>query len=185
MKELSPEIKAKYGWLNPNDIVFTPEPIAKKVCSLFPISGRVLEPCKGEGAFLKYLPEGTEWCEITEDRDFMSWHEKVDWIVTNPPYSSFDKFLQHAFDVADNVVFLVPLAKVFKSMGTLKRVDEYGGIVSMWIIAAGRCGFPFGFPAAAIYFKRDYKGFTKISYAESREKETVNLDLPQKEYQII
>ena len=58
MKTLSPEIKAKYGWLNPNDVVFTPELIAEKIVSMFPISGRVLEPCKGEGAFLKYLPEG-------------------------------------------------------------------------------------------------------------------------------
>jgi hypothetical protein len=158
-------LKEKYGWLNPNDVVFTPDAIAEQVVSMFPIAGRVLEPCKGEGAFLKYLPKGTEWCEITEDRDFMSYHDKVDWIVTNPPYSSFDNFLKHAFEVADNVVFLVPFAKVFKSMGTLRIIDEYGGMVSIWIIAAGKCGFPFGFPAAAIYFKRGYKGQTKIEMA--------------------
>jgi hypothetical protein len=169
MKTLSPELKEKYGWLNPNDGVFTPEPIAEKIVSMFPISGRVLEPCKGEGAFMKYLPEGTEWCEIAEDKDFftLSRESHYDWIVTNPPYSDFDRFLALSFELADNVVFLVPFAKVFKSMGTLRKVDEYGGMVSIWIIAAGRCGFPFGFPAAAIYFKRDYNGETKITFAES------------------
>ena len=173
MKSLSPELKEKYGWLNPNDVVFTPRDIAEKVVSLFPIRGSVLEPCRGEGVFLEFLPHDTESCEITEGSDFFEYNNPVknplrhyDWIVTNPPYSNFDRFLHRSFDVADNVVFLVPFSKVFKSMGTLRKIDAYGGMVSIWIIAAGRCGFPFGFPAAAIYFKRGYKGETKITLAE-------------------
>jgi hypothetical protein len=70
-------LKEKYGWLNPNDVVFTPDAIAEQVVSMFPIAGRVLEPCKGEGAFLKYLPEGTEWCEIAEGRDFFSLSREI------------------------------------------------------------------------------------------------------------
>ena len=46
----------------------------------------VLEPCKGEGAFLQYLPENSDWCEIAEGRNYYDYNEKVDWIVTNPPY---------------------------------------------------------------------------------------------------
>ena len=34
----------------------------------FKPSGRILEPCKGDGVFLKYLPSA-EWCEIQEGRD--------------------------------------------------------------------------------------------------------------------
>ena len=51
----NPYILGKYAHLNPNDIVFTPEWLTEKICGMFEISGKVLEPCKGEGAFLKLL----------------------------------------------------------------------------------------------------------------------------------
>jgi hypothetical protein len=116
--------------------------------------------------FFDLLPEGSDWCEITKGRDFYDYNEKVDWIVTNPPYSDFDKFLAHSFELADNVVFLVPVAKVFKSWGTMMQLKKYGGIVGVWFVPAGRCGFPFGFPAGAFHFKRGYTGDTKIMWAK-------------------
>ena len=45
--------ESKYSKLNPNDVVFTPDPIAKTIVGMFKPSGIVLEPCKGEGAFLR------------------------------------------------------------------------------------------------------------------------------------
>ena len=119
------EQAGKYFGLNKNDVVFTPNKFAKKICSMFPISGDVLEPCRGEGAFMKYLPKNTEWCEITEGRDFFDYNKKVDWIVTNPPYSVFDHFLDHSFELADNVVLLIPVAKVLKSMGTVRKIFDF------------------------------------------------------------
>jgi hypothetical protein len=110
-------IQGKYAHLNPNDVVFTPEWLTEKICSMFEISGKVLEPCKGEGAFLKFLPKDTDWCEITEGRNFFDYNKKVDWIVTNPPYSDFNRFLTHCFNLSENVVLLVPVAKLFKSLG--------------------------------------------------------------------
>jgi hypothetical protein len=151
---------------NPNDCVFTPDEIAKKIISLFPISGKILEPCKGKGAFLKYLPDNTEWCEIKEGRDFFEYKEKVDWIITNPPYSTFNEFLDHSFELSDNVVFLAPIAKVLKSWGTIMKIKEYGGIKKIWFVPANRCGFPFGFPCGAFHFKRGYKGCVDFEYAE-------------------
>jgi hypothetical protein len=155
-----------YKDLNPNDVVFTPDKIAKQIVDMFDIKGSVLEPCSGEGAFLRYLPKDTEWCEITKGRDFFDYNIKVDWIVTNPPYSNFDRFMQHSFELSDNVVFLVPIAKVLKSWGTIQRIKQYGGIVSIWLVPASRCGFPFGFPAGAFHFKREYKGATQFNYAQ-------------------
>jgi len=158
----NPYIEGKYANLNPNDVVFTPDKIAEQICNLFDIKGRVLEPCKGEGAFLKYLPENTDWCEIAEGRNFYDYDKKVDWIVTNPPYSDFNRFLEHSFKLAENIVLLVPLAKLFKSMGTIKQVIDYGGIVSIDLLPASKAGFSFGFPCGVFYLKRDYKGETKI-----------------------
>lgn len=158
----NPYIEGRYAHSNPNDVVFTPEPLAKLICAMLPIAGKVLEPCKGEGAFLKYLPEGTDWCEIVDGRNFFDYDKQVDWIVTNPPYSDFNRFLDHAFRLADNIVLLVPVAKMFKSMGTLKKVFAYGGFVSIHVLPASRAGFPFGFPCGVYYLKRGYVGDTDI-----------------------
>ena len=159
----NPYIEGKYAFVNKNDVVFTPDWLAEKICSMFPIGGKVLEPCKGEGAFTKYLPENTEWCEITEGRNFYDYNEKVDWIVTNPPYSDFNRFLEHSFELADNIVLLVPIAKMMKSMGTLKQIFAYEGIVSCHFLGGRQAGFPFGFPIGIYYLKRDYKSQTTFS----------------------
>ena len=155
-------IEGKYAHVNKNDIVFTPDHIAEKICLMFKsnIKGKVLEPCKGEGAFLKYLPKGTLWCEITEGRNYYDFNEKVDWIITNPPYSDFNRFLDHSFDLAENIVLLTPVGKLMKSIGTLRKIFEYGGIVECHFIGASKCGFPFGFPCGVYYLKRGYKGRT-------------------------
>jgi hypothetical protein len=156
----NPYIQGRYAHVNKNDIVFTPDWLAEKIVSMFDIGGIVLEPCKGEGAFMKYLPPDTEWCEIADGRNFYDYTKKVDWIVTNPPYSDFNRFLEHSFELADNIVLLVPVAKLMKSMGTLTSIFSYGGIVSCHFLPASKAGFPFGFPCGIYYLKRGYTGST-------------------------
>ena len=167
--------------LKPNDMVMTPRHIAKQMIDFYThdlvrlwgptVSGIsqikhdvVLDPCRGDGAFYDQYPDycTKDWCEITEGRDFFDWPYKVDWIITNPPYSIFPQFLEKCFEVADNVALLIPLAKLVSSLKRINMVMDYGGIVSMRIIGASKCGFPFGFPAAAIHMKRGYDGNTLI-----------------------
>ncbi len=159
-QKCNPYIEGRYAHINKNDVVFTPDWLAEKICTMFPISGKALEPCKGEGAFLKYLPPDTEWCEIVDGRNYYDYHTNVDWIVTNPPYSDFNRFLDHSFELADNIVLLVPVAKMFKSMGTIRKIMDYGGIVSFHFLPASKAGFPFGFPCGVCYLKKGYKGMT-------------------------
>ena len=155
-------IEGKYAHVNPFDVNFTPDWLAKQICEMFPIQGKVLEPCKGEGAFLKYLPTDTDWCEIADGKNYYDYNKKVDWIVTNPPYSDYNRFLEHSFALADNIVLLVPVAKMFKSMGTMNDIFNYGGFVEIHTLPSSKAGFPFGFPSAVYYLKRGYKGETKI-----------------------
>jgi hypothetical protein len=162
----NPYIEGKYAHINKNDVVFTPDWLAKQIVEMFPIKGKILEPCKGEGAFLQYLPENTEWCEIVDGKNYYDYNQKVDWIVTNPPYSDFNRFLEHSFELADNIVLLVPVAKMFKSMGTLKTIMNYGGFVSIHTLPASKAGFPFGFPCGVYYLQRNYNGDTKIKMLE-------------------
>jgi hypothetical protein len=158
----NPYIEGRYAHINPNDVVFTPDWLAKQICQMFQIEGKVLEPCKGEGAFLKSLPPDTDWCEIADGKNFYDYETKVDWLVTNPPYSDYNRFLEHSFKLADNIVLLVPVSKMFKSMGTIKTILNYGGFVSIHVLPASKAGFPFGFPCAVYYLKRGYIGETKI-----------------------
>lgn len=146
------------------DIVMTPDAVARDVVEHFRPSGRVLDPCRGDGAFLKYM-DGAEWCEIREGSDFYNWHSPVDWIVSNPPYSIFSDFLRHSFTVADNIVYLIPANKVFNSADLMREVWAWGGIREIYTIGGGRgIGFPIGFCVAAVHFQRGYKGGIAVTF---------------------
>ena len=152
--------------LDSGDVVYTPDWVARDMVEYFKPTGRILEPSCGDGVFLKYLPTA-EWCEIEKGRDFFSWSEQVDWIVGNPPYSVFSKWLGHSMKVAKDIVYLLPLTRLFNSGFFIKRLLEYGGIVTMRYYAdGGELGFPIGFACGAVHFQRDYKGKTRIEVAE-------------------
>jgi len=163
--------------LKPNDVIMTPRHIAKQMIDFYEIKDceRVLDPCAGDGAFFDQYPkEAIKYrMEISEGLDFFDWDVNrsphIDWIITNPPYSIFPQFLEHCFKVADNVCLLIPLAKLVSSLKRINMVMDYGGIVSMRVIGASRCGFPFGFPAAAIHMKRGYTGETLIEMWEDSQ----------------
>lgn len=156
-------VKGKNGTVD-TDKVYTPENIAKLIINKFNLSGKVLDPFKGQGAFYHNYPETVkkDWCEIDEGKDFFEYKEHVDWIISNPPYSIYDEVMNHSFEIADNIVYLVPLNKIVSSLGRVKKIQEFGGVPYIYIIGASRCGFPFGFPCCAIYVKRGYTGETKI-----------------------
>lgn len=149
--------------VHPADIVYTPDHVSKGIVGFLEPSGLCLDPCKGDGSFLKHLPLGSEFCEINEGKDFFDYYTKVDWIIGNPPYSIFDKFLEHSFELSDNVSFLVPTNKVFQRQIIMNMINKYGGIKSIIIYGSGTLiGFPFGFSVGNFHFQKDYKGDTKI-----------------------
>lgn len=153
----------KTGQATASDDVQTNTDVAKKIIDHYNPNGIILEPCKGDGNIYNLLPGNKEWCEIKDGKDFFDYDKKVDWIITNPPYSIYDKFLEHCFELSDNVVLLVPIAKAFKSMKIERLVDNYGGLKEIWLMGSGtKCGFAFGFPTGCLYYKKDYHdGFIK------------------------
>ena len=54
-----------------NDVYYTPDDLAKLIVEHFKPSGKILEPCAGNGVFLKYLNE-SDWCEIDKGKNFFS-----------------------------------------------------------------------------------------------------------------
>ena len=159
---MKPTKSNKTGKATASDNVMTPQCIAEMIVNHYKPTGIVLEPARGTGNIYRELPNPREWCEITKGKDFFNYNKKVDWIITNPPYSIYDIFLKHCFELADNVVLLVPIAKAFKSMKIEQLVDKYGGLKEIWLIGSGtKCGFAFGFPTGCLYYKKDYKGLIK------------------------
>ena len=149
------------------DVVFTPDWCAQDMVEHFAPSGRILEPCRGAGAFMRYLPPDADWCELTEGRDFFLWWERVDWIITNPPYSKTREFLKHAISVADNVCFLVPARNIFSGYGTVRETKDFGAMRAIrWYGTGGKLGFPMGNAIAAIHWQRGYVGPTEQSFYE-------------------
>lgn len=147
--------------LNLKDVVYAPDDVARDVVEFFKPTGRILEPSKGDGAFLKYLPTA-DWCEITEGRDFFACHEHYDWIIGNPPYSLLEDWLQHTFEIADNAVYVLMFHMTYSTMKRLRMIREYGGIRAMYVLGSGKeIGMAdYGFLCAAFHFQRGYKGGT-------------------------
>lgn len=147
---------------NPNDVIMTPPEIAKKIISWLPIDryDTLYDPFFGKGVFYNNFPKENLrfWSEITEGKDFFDFNERVDWIISNPPYSKYTEVMRHSYEIAENIVYLIPLNKVVSSWGRVKDMQKYGGIRKLWIMPAGKCGFPFGFPACAMWVKRGYTG---------------------------
>lgn len=147
----------------PADVVYTPTEVSRNIVEHLKPTGVCLDPCKGDGAFYNYLPEGKQYCEIAEGKDFFEWKGKVDWVIGNPPYSNFIDFLEYSFEIADNVSFLVPTNKIFQRQIIMEMINKFGGIKSMIVYGSGQLiGFPFGFSVGNFHFERNYKGGTEV-----------------------
>ena len=154
-----PTLANRTGRATASDSVMTPPDLAKRIIQCLQPTGLCLDPCRGQGAFYNAMPSRKYWCEITEGRDFFHWKKQVNWIITNPPYSIYDRFLQKCFDVSNNVALLVPLAKAFKSLQVERMVEQYGGLRLIWLIGSGtKCGFAFGFPTGVLWYQKGWLG---------------------------
>ena len=150
---------------NPRDVVYTPVEWARDIVAFFSPAGICLDPCRGGSAFYDFLPEPRRWCEIAEGVDFFEFNGQVDWIVSNPPYSKFGRWLDHSLGLAENIVYLIPVNKLLSSLPRLGKVYDYGGIRHIRHYGSGRdAGFPFGFPVGAVHLRRGYDGPIDISW---------------------
>ena len=141
-----------------NNEIYTPYWAAEDIVKHYSPTGKILEPCKGGGVFTDLMP-GCDWCEINEGKDFFDYTDKVDWIISNPPYSLIRKFVLHSFKISDNIVYLIPVWKAFNAIGLQHELRSYGGIKEIrWYGGGGKLGFPMGNGIGAVYWKRNYTG---------------------------
>lgn len=140
-----------------DDVVMTPESLAVKLVEHFKPSGKGLEPCRGTGNIWNHL-NNADWCEITEGKDFFEYSEHVDYIFTNPPWSQIRKFLQHSYEIADNIYMLFTINHLW-TKARLNDMKKAGfGIKEICIFDTPK-NFPqSGFQVGMVYLSRGYSG---------------------------
>lgn len=132
----------------------------------FPLEGKILDPCRGSGQFSNKI-KNCEWCEISEGKDFFDYTNKVDYIISNPPYSILNKFTRHALTLSDNVIWLVPVWKIFQAYGLIKTINQYGGIKHIrWYGTGAKLKFPMGNAIGAVHIRKNYKESLVQSFYE-------------------
>lgn len=149
----------------PEDVVYTPAWCAEDMMTHFAPSGVMLDPCRGKGAFHRLMPKWSPWCEVTCGRDFFDFHDHVDWVIGNPPYSLTRIWFRHSYNIADNLLYLVPHRNIFSAYGFLKEIHEYGGFREIRQYGTGsRLGFPMGNAVGAFHIQKGYHGPTQFTF---------------------
>lgn len=152
------------------DMVMTPRPLAKAIIDHFNPTGRLCDPCAGDGAFSEQFPKqkfAPTWFEITEGFDFLSHPgqpKSYNWIITNPPWSKFVDFLVQSMRVSSNVVFLVTLNH-FQTRARMRMIEEAGfRFREILLIETPPKPWPqSGFQVAAVHIKHGWEGDCKFS----------------------
>lgn len=149
-----------------HDIVYTPRPLAKAIIDHFSMSGVVLDPSSGDGAFFDQLPSTVDkkWCEIDRGVDFFEYKEKVDWIITNPPWSKIKEFLKHGVSISDNIVFLVTINHFMTKARMRLLTEAEFGFKEIYGVETPKLPWPqSGFQLAAVHVQRGWKDGTNFT----------------------
>ena len=104
---------------------YTPKKIAKELINdiNFIDNEKVLETCRGGGAFYDILPDNInkDWCEIDMGRDFFKYNESCDISISNMPYRIDGKnivipWMNHQFSLTKKECWFLLNAKMWSSI---------------------------------------------------------------------
>ena len=101
---------------------------------------------------------------MSEGHDFFDWDEKVDWIVSNPPWSIYREFAKHSYKWADNVAYLITVNHDLALKARLRDMKEAGfGIREVIMVDTPKENWPqSGFQLGVVWKQRGYKGKVKF-----------------------
>ena len=144
------------------DMVMTPVEVAKDIIEHFSPTGTILDPSRGTGAFYDNFPDicKKDWCELSEGKDFFNYKEKVDWVITNPPWSKIKDFMKQSMRIANDFVYLTSINH-YSTKARLRIIyKEWGfGIKEFYCIETPKTDWPQGgFQIAAVHTSKGYNG---------------------------
>lgn len=123
MNKISKDIKNR---TNPNDKFYTPLSLVKIHLEKFdiPNDSIIYEPFYGTGNYYnelckKFNKSKVLFTEIDLGKDFFEFNEKIDYIISNPPYSIIDKVLEKSCQLKPKVIsYLIAFHNL-----TTKRIE--------------------------------------------------------------
>jgi hypothetical protein len=158
-----------------NDCVMTPDWLSDQIVKHFCPTGRVLEPCSGDGSFVRALSrapmvKSVDEMEITRGQDFLSVEiGHYDWIVTNPPWSRIREFLPRCMEVSDNVVLLLTINHLW-TKSRIRMIEEAGFSIQEIILIDTPKEFPqSGFQLGAVWLRKGSHGDIHLSRMVGKE----------------
>lgn len=134
---------------NHSDELYTPKEVFDILCPYIPKNKLIFECANGTGK-LKSIMEEEGYGVIASD-NFLEDKPDYDIIVTNPPYSMKDKFLDEAYKRGKPFAFLLPITaleglkrqSLYKKHGLQilfpKRRTDFNGKKSPWFYTAWFC----------------------------------------------
>jgi type I restriction-modification system DNA methylase subunit len=147
-----------------NDIYYTPEILAKDIINICDLKENdiVLDPFLGQGVFYNNYPKYVrkEWCEISKGIDFLTYDKKVDWIISNPPFSSLKFMIPKILEVATKGICLILGTNnltthrddLFKKSGfNLTHIETFN--VKSW----------FGFRCCVVIYEKNKESINKLT----------------------
>ena len=85
------------------------------------------------------------------------------------PTAFFADFLRHSFTVAEHIVYLIPVNKVFNSDRIMREIWTWGGVPEIYVVGGGAAlDFPIGFCIGAVHFQRNYAGPINVTFRAGR-----------------
>jgi len=89
------------------DVFYTPLTVVKNHLDLIESKPNEIwyDPFYGEGIYHNNFPtENKIYSEIAMNKDFFEFNDKVDLIVSNPPYSILDDILKHSVELKPRII---------------------------------------------------------------------------------
>ena len=152
---------------NNNDIFYTPSDLVLDCLKLIDIKDDdiLLDPFFGNGAFFNEFPRKNkkEWCEIEKGVDFFKYNKKVDWIISNPPFSKLTQVLEHSTDICKKGFGLIMMTTALsvKRINDIKKKGFYIIKIHWFSVKSW-----FGFPCVFVVFSREGEKLFDIDPAQ-------------------
>ena len=159
------------------DFYPTPDYAVEELLKRINFEGSVWEPACGDGAIAKFFPD----CLATDLRtdlnygkggiDFFTERRQVNNIITNPPYSLAQRFVEHSLECADKKVVML-LKLVFLESISRKNLFDRKMLENVWVFrrrlkiyANGIMGKNSGLIAYAWFvWDKNYQGLPTIDW---------------------
>jgi hypothetical protein len=140
-----------------NNALETPLWLVEKCISLIPYLpiDTVLDCCAGKNKiWYDNLMCQKDWCEILEGKDFLEYHNEVDWIVGNLPFNKFKVFFEKMLQIEPRKGFAFICLQNSITTSRIRRLNEKGYFVQVCKLLRVK-EWKFGFNTIFLVIGRD------------------------------